>query len=304
MYRFDMLDNKLSIGYNLSEQAFFDVLNLYRKSIHSVFYGPGYGFRGDKLDPVSIVHNMSQCNTYDIPLNILFNDISIKVKDLEYWTRLSKEQLPNVTSVTLISVEQCKFVRNTFPDLKIHLSVRIDQEVIDNMSNDLYDVVNISGVYNFNDFEMMNFYKDKKNKLVKILLNEGCIPWGSVCMNKFKNYETARCGTTRCGSEACRAFCEDYPYMNLARVNIYNEMIPHYNKYVDIYKITSREISSDKLKSILDRYFKSDKTSSSYSGHQIMNYEKFLEWIPLRLKCDSQCYTCGICKKYYTQIFS
>ena len=301
-------DHSLSVGYNNTGQEFFDILYKYEKYIHSYFFSFSESMTCDKYNVIEVIDKLEKSNTYGIPANILFN--TRDDKSIIFFINLAKSFL-NLTSITLFDLKNIKFIKNEYPYLSIHLSVRyfdwnnnsIDDLLQNIIKDDLYkyiDAINISGNRSFNDHELINVIHSLGIK-VKFITNESCIINRSNNYSNFKNFEKLDCVNSQC-NKYCLSIISKYPWMELARINLIKEMLQYYD--IDILKISSRNIyDNEYIRSIIDYWITDENTKNIYPPDGTLDiskhYDMFLEWCKEKSFCRGNCVICKKCKKYY-----
>lgn len=306
-------ENSISVGFNPSSgQDFFDSLTMYWNYIHDYFFDMSRDIAGNHLKVGSVYSILSKCNTYDIPANLLFNNYS---SFDEYHDKIKMAMdVTNLKSVTVLNPDDAVIVKNNYPQLETHLSVRFWDwgrfpnpiARLEELKSKSIDVINISGAYSYNDFEMIDRIHDLGMK-VKFITNEGCIINKDFNYSQFPEFRDCMCRTNPFSAYACWSQCrfvyQKYPWMELSRNNIYKESLQFYD--IDIYKISGRHRSISTMINYLN-YWTSDNPTSviypswTYGIDVSNNYDAFLEYIDIRANhCSGYCYKCQKCKKYW-----
>lgn len=298
-------DHSISVGYNNSGQEFFDLLNNYHDYIHSYFFSMKETMKGSPLDPEQVLSTLKASNTYGIPGNILFNSRHDETNNWEFWLDKVVDHV-NISSATVMSVNEAEAIKKKYPGMEIHLSVRYyDWGYGDNMIQQLpgmvgkIDVINISGRNCFNDIPLINACREVGIK-TKFIVNEGCITHQE---NNYTNFPEFKDGT--CAGHPCRRTCDDvveiYPWMELSRINLFKEAVRYFG--YDILKISSRSTSLEAAKCMLDYWTSPDRTEYAYS---VMitdkNYQTFVNYVQSRVTCSNDCYHCRKCEKFYDDL--
>lgn len=327
----------LSVGYNsgysqLQTQTFFDILNEYSSYIHSYFFSLSHALNNGRYIPKEIIEKLKKANTYNIPGNLLFNTTTYYNKDIGVYSRLINaiKDYVNLKAVTVLSYEDGKTIKESFPELEVHLSIRfwdyniarIKEYSFSDMSKYI-DVINTSGSRSYNDHNLCKDIHDTGMK-VKFIVNEGCIVGQDSNYNNFleadsscKDKKILDCldykseserFNIRC-SQVCKKTCDKvyqlYPWMELCRTNIFKESLQYFD--YDILKISTRYANLDYVRQELE-YWTSDETTS-YLFNNIYDslpgikdhYDTFLRYIEERSKCKCDCYHCRKCEKFYKE---
>lgn len=343
----------ISVGYNPTlGQQFFDVLidERFRQHIHSYFFSLTHQLSYDNSSHAKdsnineIVDILKSCNTYDIPANLLLNTYD---EEAEYKTLIDaiNDEI-NLTAVTCVTLECAKKIKDEYPWLTIHLSVKyFDWEIEDQTINDknigfedvhniihqkakeivafnnkhghIVDVVNISGAFSYNDFELMRYLKDNKIKN-KFILNELCNANRYFNFRNFFPDMNVYCYNSNCG--VCMTLHNEYNWTILTQGGIYKEQFDTYSD-VDIFKLSSRRfLNIDELTSYLTYYTSPDPTQQLLSKDTIQlkpknvplsvskiflgdgAYKAFLEYLEDIKTCSRDCYSCQKCKETFQKM--
>ena len=302
-------DHSLSVGYNNTGQEFFDLLKCYERYIHSYFFSLTEGMRGDQYNIQAIFDNLRSSNTYNFPANLILNTYHSETK----WDMLISiaKDITNLKSVTVLSLEIAKLIRIKHPELEIHLSVRFWDwqdnpnciSIIKEKESEFkkyIDVINISGCWSYNDYQLSQIIKDIGIK-TKFIVNEGCINKRYSNYINFKEFSINRCYDKPCNFY-CKKITNMYPWLDLTRITLYKESLKYYN--YDILKISTREQSNDNIEKLL-RYWVTDYDTSFIYGIDISTkYNIFLEWIKQRSICSNDCYNCKKCEEFYNKFIN
>ena len=310
-------DHSLTVGFNpISEQKFFKLLKRYEKYIHSYFFSLTHGLVGNKYNPKDILAILGKCDTYNIPGNILFNTYESEEK-WEKQIELVKDII-NLQGVTVLTPEIGRVIKEKYPDLEIHLSVRfwdwheekstheLFEENID-IFKEVISIINISGFRSYNDHELRNKIKDLGIQ-TKFIANEGCITRKNYNYNNFPEVKDLECLSQY---KNCDRICEKIvfkkiPWLELCRVNFYKEQLQFYD--YDIIKLSTRNQYTDAAAIYLD-YWTSDEKSSfiPYMVNRSIkindnNYETYLNWLESRSFCSNDCFHCRKCERFYNEL--
>lgn len=307
----------ITIGFNpIYGQEFFDTISMYDKYVDGYFFSADHYIDGRKFNKSEIYEILRSCNTYNYRGNLLCNNFGEDTDILEK-IRIFKEII-NLTSVTVLNPDIGKNIKELFPDIEIHLSVRFWDwgrfkdtiSLLPMIRNMGIDVINVSGAYHYNDFTFMNKIHELGMK-VKFILEESCIVRKDINYSDLPGFETAVCranpfSTISCQFGMCERVIDIYPWMEFARVPIYKES-PQC-KYIDIFKLSSRFRSIEYITLQLNYWTSTDRTRFLYLYYDRLDirsdekYNIFLEWIDDRSKCAGNCWNCRKCEKYYNII--
>ncbi len=299
-------------------QPFFDILEKYRQYIHSYFFSVTETYMNtstDKIDTDTEIEKVCQLNKYSIPANILFNSVNPDVNSrYEYIIDKLVDRI-NLTAVTVIDLEMGKRIKEKYPFLDIHISVRyfdanwkylsdgglhhLDDQI--RRLEGIADVINLSHM-SIHDIYIQHLCREMGIK-IKILVNEGCISHFHFNYSKLPGCESLTCHRgNRCQYD-CSAVTKKYPFMELTRTYLYKEEL----KYIDydILKFKSRDIVDPKEIEKLISYWISPHRTNLISNIGISNdeaYEVFLKLMRDRSRCNNVCADCMKCEGYYNSL--
>lgn len=304
--------HSISIGFNPdNEQDFFDVLSMYEDYVYDYFFDIDRSLVGNHYDRNSVLELLSNCNTYDIPANLVCNT---HMEPENYIEKIQAvKDIINLNSITVLNPEISNWIKSKYPELKVHLSVRFWDwgrfknpiARVKELKDMGVDVINVSGAYSYNDFELMNYIHELGMKL-KFIVNEGCVIRKDFNYSQFPEFTDNMCRTNPFSIHACKSDCvpvrRKYPWMTLTNNNIYKESLKYYN--IDIYKISTRHRSIKDVIELLSYWTSDDDTSiinqQFFSALDISkHYDTFLEYINERSKCSGYCVNCQKCKKFW-----
>ena len=239
--------HSLSVGYNVDGQEFFDTLLMYENYIHSYFFSLTDTIGCFDINTDKVIKSFDGVDTYGFHANLLLN--TKKAENL--WIDLIKKSIDivNLKAITVLTPELAVDIKNKYPDLDIHLSVRywdynMDKscdELLDNITDivqEYIDVVNISDVRSFNDFEFADKVRSFGCK-TKFIVNEGCIINRTKNYSKFPGFENSGCAGSPCDI-TCDKLTEEYKWMIFSRALYYKEFSLFWKHQYDILKISTR----------------------------------------------------------------
>ena len=301
-------DHSLSIGYNNSGQEFFDLLKQYDQYIHSYFFSLTKAMDGSPYNINEVINLLNECNTYDIPANLLLNDIDSQ----NNWDKIIPmiKDLVNLKDLTIMNIDDIEEIKYKYPDLNIHLSVRyfdwnanisVDELIFDQIDKckEYIDTINISGDKSFNDHQLINIIHSFGIK-VKMIVNEGCIINRHNNYNGIQKYKQFRCDIGKC-SRVCDKIINDNPWMLLSRINLYKEMLQYYD--IDILKLATRPIPTDKIEGMIEYWTSDDNTKMIFDKILVdNNYDLYLKYCKEKSYCSGYCISCMKCKQFYEEL--
>lgn len=150
----------LTVDYNLSGQTFFNMLLKYKPYVEEFYFSLKYTMRKVPLNEDHVFRTLSTCNTYGITGNLLLN---YKTEDND-WERLIRKLMSilPIQSVSVLSCDTGKKIKEKFPKLKIHIST-------ENSSNLRLNEINPDILYCVNLEEPLIYDPHVKNILKKCL---------------------------------------------------------------------------------------------------------------------------------------
>lgn len=311
--------NSLSVGFNPEgDQSFFDELNKRREYINEFFFSPKMGTLGNMYFYDTVRTRLRNCNTYDIPADMLFNNFD----EWEDWQEkiLTLSDIVNLKSVTVLNPEHAKEIKKYRQDLQIGLSIRYwDWGRFPNNAARLkyiakfpIDVICVSGVYSMHDYDFIKQIHELGIK-VKMIANEGCIMGKDYTYSHMDGFTDVLCHENPFSKIACGFVCQKvyakYPWMRIARANLYKEYLKYYDNAggIDVIKISARVHPLAETIQQLDYWTSDELTTHLDIAHgtsmdfDISNhYDDFLEWVDMKAtSCKCRCHVCNRCKTYW-----
>lgn len=315
-------EKSLSVGYkNSNGQEFFNILNERRKWIESYFFSVGEEYIGnDSLNIEDEINKFRDINTYDIPGNLLFNSFNLRKymennKFIDIINELSS--IINLKKVTVLNRNMALLIKNKFPDLEIHTSVRYFESDWDRLDISNYptmvkewmgisDVMNLNAIRSLTDYDLIE-YTRKLGFKIKWIVNEGCISMHEDNFRSLPGFENRACHEGHSCSKICFSILKKYPWMVFSKLFIYKEFL----KYIDydILKLSCRNTKNENVKFLIDYYISPDKTevirtpsNPTLFVNSDKSYDEFLKYIELRSKCSLRCGECRECEAIYNNI--
>lgn len=287
----------LTIGYNLDGQRFFNMAAHYKTYIEEFYFSLKHTMRNTPLDEDKVLHSLNKCHTYGIPGNLLLNRRS----ENEDWKRLIKKAMDatQIHSVSVLSYDTAKKVKKRFPELRIHISTEGAYDLNPkNMSSEILYCVNLEEPM-IKDHHMQDIFKRcmELGIKTKFIVNRGCVICRHHMLRKLFNDASISC----CNGTCYKLAQKDYAWLNLCRIDYCKEMMLYWKP--DFLKITSREISTENLKSIIKEWITPSYTKELYGVDVTKHYDTFLDWIRIRMtECNGHCYECFKCKDIYDRL--
>lgn len=282
--------SKITIGYNRSGQEFFDWIK--DKGVHDIFFGVTHDGYNKKYNEGEFYNEFIKLNTYNLPMNLLLNAYD----DDKRWDELISKynKLCNLSAVTCLKMETAKKIREKYPNLLLHLSTQA-AIYYSYKSCKIFDYVNVNGAYNFSKDKIEKYRKYTK---VKFIANEGCIVGRTKNFGKLDNFGMFE---KKCCNRVCERMQEIYPWLELARINIYKEFLDYVE--IDLLKLATRNTPLDKVKALYEYWTTDGPTTVIGNNIAIKNNEAYNKWIQKRLTdCHYDCASCQFCKEIYKEI--
>lgn len=296
-------NHTISVGYNLKGKLFFDVLKKYSPYIHSYYFSLTEGMRGKPYSVNDVITSLD-CYKNGLNGNLLLNNWDSD-KTWNQQIKLCNDCRIIIDSVTVLTLNRAKEIKEKYPDLKIHLSIRYFDwnnninDSIDDLKG-IVDVVNISGMKHYNDINLFNKLHDLGIK-VKMIPNESCI------VNRHNNYLTFPEFNGYICESPCKSYCrlifQRKPWMQLTRAQYYKESLKYYD--FDIIKLSTRDWdNTENIDKALKYWTSIDKTTDLFdiNLNTPEKYQLFLEWCKVRSECPNYCKECMKCKKLFEDL--
>lgn len=319
---------KFSIWYN-NEESFFDILKEDYFKISSVYFASpsniSYSWRHFIIDSTyieKIIYLLKTCEGYWIETILLLNSTVDKKdsfsKDSILWLYDFIDTLVNewLKSITLTNFLYLNILKKKYPDLIFYSSVNCRLKTVEQaifFKEIWVDILTIDRDIN-RDVELIKSIRKKTWLKIQLMLNEPCIkncPYRSTHFNMaaenndvvfWLEFEELTC----------------FPMYRSERNYIFRipfirpEDLVYYEDFVDVYKLVTRDISTDNIKYLLDIY--SDKKLDwnlmdifcwqwdyHYLTHQYIDNNKLnkLNFFEIIKKCPWDCSFCNICDIFF-----
>ena len=308
-------NNELSVGYNNEfGQSFFDLLHDYTDYIHSYFFSVGETFFNQRMNINHEIYKFKSINTYGINGNLIFNNnLQMYFSNSLFIDIIDKlSHIINLTDVTVSFPHLGKMIKKYFPHLIIHSSVRYFAWSWDSLNISTYpkmleewvgiaDIINLDSIRSLTDYDLQKRCRELGFG-IKYITGEGCISMNEDNYNTLPGFENASCHTASGCKHVCSDIYRKYPWMELARIRIYKEMLDTID--YDIIKLATRsQRNLSYVKDMLD-YYTTDGPTDHINNIKISDgkYEIFMQYINDRLHCSNKCGHCMKCEKYYQEM--
>jgi hypothetical protein len=297
-YNHPLNEIKLTVGYNKEGQDFFDLLYLYKKYIFEFFFSFWHTMRNDPLDEEEIFKQLSSCNQYKIPANLLLNSEE-ECESYKYLIEKA-QQCTYLHSVTVLDINTAENIKkmDIGNKLSIHLSTLGAQYInINDLDPQIISCVNIHEPSLYTEHHKQLIKKCRNlNINIKYIANRNCI-W-----NKWETMSELTGKNIKCQNNCqlqCKQLLKEYPWLDLCRTNLQKEMLMYWHP--DLIKLSTRELSTDNIRKMLKYWTGLDATN--HICNVVIPESKFdvyIDWIKYRTnKCNGKCAECLECKKFY-----
>lgn len=279
-------------------QNFFNMLSKYEPYIEEFFFSLTHSLLSEPLDGDEVCRQLSRCNTYGIPGNLLLNKIWMD-GDWESLIRKASEVV-DLQSATVLTYEIAKAVKEKFPHLKLHIST----EGVEDLKSEEVDpeVIYCVNLYEpgIHGEEMQQILKAciERGVKTKFIANQPCFVNRHHMIRKLLNDKKIHC----CNS-MCQAYVKipGYEWLDLCRVNYYKEMMDYWKP--DYLKISSRAISTKEAEELINYWITPSRTERVHNLDMSKSYDLVLKWIKTRMtECTGWCDTCRKCEGIYKQL--
>ena len=287
---------RLTVGYNLTGQDFFDTVVLYKKDIEEFFFSFTHSMPQFPLNYASVYKSLDGTNQYGIPANLLLNMKS----DNDIWKKQVEDamKVTRLQAVSVLDEEIGRKVKDKSPDLKIHISTHgVDNLDPSNLDADLIDTVNIDEPAMYSSRKIIDACLDAGIK-IKFIVNRNCMLGRNTTLSQFAGKMITCCRGTHA---PCIQAKKALPWLELATTSMYKEQAK--NSYATYLKLSTRELDNENINMLL-RYWTNNEPTRRMQEVEITDssYPIFLEWCELRKTCSGQCFICRKCKDIYERI--
>ena len=288
--------HSLTVGYNLSGQSFFDAIAPYKEYIAEFYFSFSHTMRNKPLDEKGTFLSLKEADQHGIRGNLLINSEQDEDR-VDELIDLARKCV-DLKAVTLLDKRAAKQLKAEYPDLAIHMSTKCSKRMKLTEEDAKYiDCVNLNEPFIHGRTQKQPIRDCKKYGVkTKFIANRGCICQADRMTSVMlgKKY--------KCCNSSCRKLNEEYPWIDLARVSYYKEMVPYWRP--DILKLSTRDLPDDVIGYMLADWCQDSKTMFvgsipiSEAARPVLQ-----QWAKTRCtECDGRCNVCGKCKAYYEKI--
>jgi collagenase-like PrtC family protease len=266
---------KFSIGYNQDNEFIDKVLIPFKEKIEEVYFpinakiASSGRARPQKENYNEEIKNLIKtCNSLKISTNLILNGLceGAYFSEKEHIDKIIEEiktlKEQGLKAITIVNPIYLKIIKNTFPNLKIHNSVKCfinTEKKAEYYSKLGSDIITIDREINRN-LNLIKSIKSKTGKEIKLLINEGCIPQCPFRIAHFN--EMAHQKDSSFYTSSCINFTKENPETMLASPFIRPEDLHYYKEFVDYFKLGTRDFSTERIIKTLNAYI-----SESYEGN-------------------------------------
>lgn len=295
LYEHPLHGRKLSAGYNLTGQDFFDILHPYKKYFEEFFFSFTHTMPKHPLNYDEIYKQLKDCEQYGIPANLLLNTEA----DEDMWEKEVADAMrcTELKSVSVLDIKTARAIKARYPELRIHISTHGAQNIsLEDLDPDLIYAFNVNEPSWYEEKPLVERCHQLGIK-VKYIVNRGCV-FGKHDMMSEVAGRFIMC----CQGYQCKQLMKTHPWIILTRTNLYKEQIMGVG--ADILKLSTRELNNKNLTQML-RYWTSCQPSIRLTNDICLtdgNYQIFLDWIKTKENCSGRCAECRKCKEFYQKI--
>lgn len=326
-----MFEKKFSIPWNQCLDFGHEIVEKYRDYIESIYFTPPIEMKTVKfkehfqeLSKEEYVNQLASIhkNYPEIRLNLLFNKFCMVEElddaSIEYMVSVVRE-LDMVTDVTVANLLLAEEFMKQLPDIKLHLSVRMDIDTYEKVAylNEKYPqkiyCINLGRdcVYQFNLLEKLK--KRIPEIKYKIIVNEFCM---YQCLDSnLHSLMKAHDSYHQISRFQCACFEQKNFWRFLTGQGILPQDLYLWNDVIDVFKVSGRWISTEQLMFIIDSYISGKKLTLDEIIHKIAQGGtrfKFnsdlcsklnMSWMYpdgftcKRISCNHKCLECKYCQE-------
>lgn len=297
LYDTPLHGKKVSTGYNLTGQEYFDTILPYKKIHEEFFFSFTHRMHRDPIDKNSVFNGLKNSNQYGIPSNLLLNT----EEDEKIW----KEEIgaafncTDLQSVSVLDMETARKIKTKYPDLRIHISTYGAQKFRpDDLDPEIIYAFNVNEPSWHEEREVVNRCRELGIK-IKYIVNRGCVFGKHDMLTKIIGRHFECCFGHQ---NLCTELANSYPWIDLVRSSIYKEQILGLD--ADILKISTREKTNESVHNLLKYY--TDFSLTDHIGKNILltenNWSYFAEWIKTKETCSGKCAECRKCEQFYKKM--
>ena len=298
LYEHPLRGKKLTIGYNLTGQEFFDTISFKKKYIEEFYFSFCHTMPKQPLDPEEVFRGLTESCQYGIPANLLLNteEECENCKELIEKALLCCEKLH---AVSVLDYDTAKRIKEDYPWIRVHISTHGAQTLkVSELDPAIIFCVNLNEptVYGQHQQDIIKACRERHIK-IKYIVNRGCVCNKHDMMTKLSG-RYIMC----CQKYQCKQLRKDFPWIDLCRTNLTKEMLVYWHP--DYIKLSTREMDNKTMHHMLE-FWTSAEPTKKLSRIRIpeAKYDIFMEWIRTRcLECDGECWKCDKCKGFYERL--
>ncbi len=301
LYESPLHGKKLTVGYNLTGQEFFDTIAPFKNDIEEFFFSFTHTMPKAPLNYEDVFLGLMNSNQYNIPANLLLNT----EHDQEMWEKEIEDAIActGLQAVSVLDLETARKIKTKYPWLKIHISTHGAQNIkVEDLDRDLIYAFNANEPYWQQERPVIDRCRELRI-MVKYIVNRGCL-FGKHDMMS----EIAGRHIMCCQGYQCQQLMKEYPWLVLTRTNLFKEQVKGIR--ADFLKLSTREGTNDEIRGML-KYFTdtslSQRIETRFADNIMLNdgnYDDFLDWVKVKENCSGKCASCRKCEKFYDRIKS
>ena len=301
LYESPLHGRKLTVGYNVTGQDFFDTLAPFKRDIEEFFFSFTHTMPKAPLKYKDVYLSLMSSNHYGIQANLLLNT----EHDQELWEKEIEDALACtcLQAVSVLDIATARKIKAKYPSLKIHISTH---GALDIKPEDLDP--NLIYAFNVNEpyWQQQRPLVDRCHELgivVKYIVNRGCVFGKHDMMSKVSGRDIMCCQGYQ-----CQQLMKEQPWLSLTRTNLFKEQVKDFRS--DVLKLSTRERDNKQIRDMLAYYTTpeaSQRISMMFADDVELtdsNYPYFLEWVKAKNDCSGWCDTCRKCEELFHKIKS
>ena len=299
LYESPLHGRKITVGYNVTGQEFFDTIAPFKRSIEEFFFSFTHTMPKAPLKYEEIFKSLKQSNQYGIPANLLLNTEA----DQDMWEKEIKDAIEctALQSVSVLDIPTARKIKAEYPWLKIHISTHGAQNItVDDLDPELIYAFNANEPYWQQERPVVDRCREL-GIIVKYIVNRGCVFGKHDMMSKVSGRDIMCCYGYQ-----CQQLMKEQPWLSLTRTNLFKEQVKGIRS--DILKLSTRERTNEEVRELLTYYtnLKPSQRISMLFAEDVKltdsNYSYFLNWVKVKENCSGECASCRKCEKLFKEI--
>lgn len=322
---------KFSIWYN-QKNDFLTLMERYKDNLSSIYFPLPYSvwnsgrneIQQENYEDNTIFTLIKKCKEYNIESILIINSTCEweNTGNKHYLLKLIKYIKPLyenwLTSLTLTNPLYLPFIKKFFPNLIIYSSVNCylrtyEQAIF--FKNLGFNVLTIDRDIN-RDLELIQKIKNRTGIRLQMLVNEWCFsgcPYRQIHFNMAAHKVDYNISDGSSKDNLIENF-SCVPMVNKNKKLIFRvpfvrpEDLKYYDNLIDIYKLDTRSLSSDRIALMLNAYIEEkyewdlkDIVDFPYQNVPFIDNKKLTKLLFFKkiLKCPKDCDNCNICNQFF-----